>query len=519
MKKKIKAWLPCVLGLFVVMLVALGIRLYNLTILPIFADEAIYIRWSQVMAAEPTLRFLPLSDGKQPMFMWVLMFIVNHISDPLVAGRLVSLLSGVGSVVAIFMLSQILFNNKKVSLASALLWAISPFSVFFDRMALVDAMLALFTVMTYLFAALMAKGKRIDAAIMAGVFLGLTSLTKSPALFVALMIPGFWILSFPWKKQAIVINLLQALGLMGIVYAFAFGLYNIQRLGPNFHMLTSRTQDYVFPISHLWKNPLDPFIPHFDRAFEWIWIMGPGTILFLAGLSLFVNIKSKWRETILLIFLFLFPLGIQAMYAKVFTARYILFTLPPLYILAGSLMQSAGKSIQKIALLFLGIFALQALLYNKVLLTNPEAAKLPRSERSGYLEEWTAGTGIKESADILKNIQKENPDKKIVVGTEGYFGTLPDGLQIYLQGTPNVVVIGTGLGFKEVPASLLESKQADNLTFFAANSSRLLFTDFEEQNLRIVASFAKATRPKEIYEYIKHGANDTFYLFELTGND
>ena len=50
-------------------------RLINLTILPIFADEAIYIRWSQVMKAEPTLRFLPLSDGKQPLFVWIWIYI------------------------------------------------------------------------------------------------------------------------------------------------------------------------------------------------------------------------------------------------------------------------------------------------------------------------------------------------------------------------------------------------------------------------------------------------------------
>ncbi len=64
-----KEWKLILLGL--VALTAFFARLYNLTILPVFVDEAIYIRWSQVMKAESTLRFLPLSDGKQPLFMWV----------------------------------------------------------------------------------------------------------------------------------------------------------------------------------------------------------------------------------------------------------------------------------------------------------------------------------------------------------------------------------------------------------------------------------------------------------------
>jgi len=38
------------------------LRIFRLTFLPVFGDEAIYIRWAQVMRAEPTLRFLPLSD-------------------------------------------------------------------------------------------------------------------------------------------------------------------------------------------------------------------------------------------------------------------------------------------------------------------------------------------------------------------------------------------------------------------------------------------------------------------------
>ncbi|PJC29059.1 hypothetical protein CO053_01275, partial [Candidatus Shapirobacteria bacterium CG_4_9_14_0_2_um_filter_40_11] len=38
-------------------------RLFHLTIIPVFCDEAIYIRWAQVMRAVQSLRFLPLTDG------------------------------------------------------------------------------------------------------------------------------------------------------------------------------------------------------------------------------------------------------------------------------------------------------------------------------------------------------------------------------------------------------------------------------------------------------------------------
>src|SRR5689334_782543 len=83
-----------VVGLF-------ALRFYHLTILPVFADEAIYIRWAQIMKAEETLRFLPLSDGKEPLFMWVMIPFFKIIHDPLFAGRVVSVLSGFGTLIGV----------------------------------------------------------------------------------------------------------------------------------------------------------------------------------------------------------------------------------------------------------------------------------------------------------------------------------------------------------------------------------------------------------------------------------
>src|SRR3990167_4061230 len=97
MKKIFQEWKWTGLGLLAILLFGFAIRIVNLTILPVFVDEAIYVRWAQVMANEPTLRFLPLSDGKQPLYMWVLMFVIKYFSDPLFIGRLLSVATGVGT--------------------------------------------------------------------------------------------------------------------------------------------------------------------------------------------------------------------------------------------------------------------------------------------------------------------------------------------------------------------------------------------------------------------------------------
>ena len=71
---------------FVILLLAAALRLWNLNSLPIFADESIYVRWAQVMRAEPSLRFLPLSAGKQPFYMWLMIPALKLFTDPLLAG-------------------------------------------------------------------------------------------------------------------------------------------------------------------------------------------------------------------------------------------------------------------------------------------------------------------------------------------------------------------------------------------------------------------------------------------------
>src|SRR3989344_9242851 len=98
-------------GLFLIVLY-FSTRLINLTILPIFTDEAIYIRWSQIALADQQQRFISLYDGKQPLFVWLNMLTLKLPVDPLIAGRLVSVLAGFASLIGIIALSWRLFGKK-----------------------------------------------------------------------------------------------------------------------------------------------------------------------------------------------------------------------------------------------------------------------------------------------------------------------------------------------------------------------------------------------------------------------
>ena len=134
-----------VIGIFTILAIVFFItRLYHLTSLPIFTDEAIYLRWAQIAKNDATWRFISLTDGKQPMFVWLVIPFMKFIHDPLMAGRAVSVMAGFFSLVGLFFLGKELFKSMWVGLLAAFLYLIFPMGVVYDRMALYDSLVAAF---------------------------------------------------------------------------------------------------------------------------------------------------------------------------------------------------------------------------------------------------------------------------------------------------------------------------------------------------------------------------------------
>lgn len=260
-------------------------------------------------------------------------------------------------------------------------------------------------------------------------------------------------------------------------------------------------------------HPFDPFKAHLQEIAEWFWVLLPGSVLIVAFLATLFGWKKWWREITLLAAWTIFPLLVEAEFAKVFTARYILFTIPPLFILGGLFFDVIRERLHKTHWL-LALVVVPAIGFDYLLLTNPEKAPLPYVERSGYLEEWTAGTGIREVAFFIRSEHDKDKNKSILVGTEGFFGTLPDGLQIYLEKVPNVVVKGVGINISSVDSSLVEGKRAGNNVYLVVNSSRF---EGEPANigLRLIQAYPKAERKPGTRGYVKHGSQDSLYLFEV----
>lgn len=457
-----------------------ALRLPNLTIQPIFADEAIYIRWAQIMKAEPTLRFVSLSDGKTPLFMWAMTPMFKIFDDPLFAGRFLSVLSGFMTMTGLFFLARRVFN-KAISYWTILLYAACPYAVFFDRMALVDSMLAAFTVWVIYFSIWLLKSLRLDIAMILGYLLGGALLVKTPAMMNLLILP-LSVVGIAKKRDSH--YLLKLLLYWGVAILIALAIYNVLRLGPGFQLLSSRNADYVFSPIELIGRPLDPFIPHLNDISDWFPKFLTIPVLIAAFIGILMSILSfKRLAWVILIWIFV-PLVLNMAFLKTFTARYLLSSIPPLLIFSGVGIDYVLKKIGKYKLLATGISLIVLLSlsfrFDYLLLTNLALVPLPLEERRGYLEDWTAGYGFKEIAQFVLD---ENKNQPVAVGTEGFFGTLPEGLQIYLD-KANIPIIGG-------PAMITESVRnatKDHLTFYVGDKSR---TEGALQGVELIKEFPK----------------------------
>ena len=72
--------------------------------LPIFGDEAIYLRWAQLVRGEGVSHgywWVSLADPKPPLHYWLLAVVFRWLGDPLRAGRVLSVVLAVISLPAL----------------------------------------------------------------------------------------------------------------------------------------------------------------------------------------------------------------------------------------------------------------------------------------------------------------------------------------------------------------------------------------------------------------------------------
>ena len=107
-------------------------RLPNLTLQPLHADETAHIYWAMMVDADWSKRFISVWGGKQPLHSWVIALFLKLSSDAVLAARLVSVVTGGLTALAIWLMARKLFT-RRVALLAVVFYICIPYSLFFDR--------------------------------------------------------------------------------------------------------------------------------------------------------------------------------------------------------------------------------------------------------------------------------------------------------------------------------------------------------------------------------------------------
>ena len=260
------------IALTAILLLAAALRLYRLmTDYPVVSDEGVYIRWAEIIDHQGQW-FISLLDGKQPLSYWIyaLERMAAPWADPLWMGRLTSVAAGVATAGLIYLIGRRL-DGVGAGLAGALLYAVFPWAMMYDRLVYTEALVnmagaALVWACLWAFETDERRWPR-DAA--AGLVFGLGFWFKSTALlFGAIpLIIGLW------KRRSHPAELAKSWATMGAVVAvFPVISWVVKPVAPMFETHSTvlhHTTFFVSPSEFL-ANPFYRFVENAPRFGEYI---------------------------------------------------------------------------------------------------------------------------------------------------------------------------------------------------------------------------------------------------------
>lgn len=483
-----KAWRK---ALLVSLILAASFAVTRLTFLttklPIFTDEAIYIRWSQIGSRDANWRFISLTDGKQPMFTWIMMAFLKFVHDPLLAGRLVSVAAGALSMIGIWVLAHELFKSKRIAWIAAFLYLICPFTLMYDRMALYDSLVATFSIWNLYLAILLVRRVRLDIALILGLTLGAGMLNKTSG-FLSLYLLPFTLLLFDVHKENRIKRLFRWVIYVIVAASISQILYSVLRLSPLFHMVSQKDAVFVYPVHEWLTHPLLFLYGNLRGQFDWLksYLTIP---IFIAALAPFFVFDQKWREKLTLYLWWFLPFFALALFGKILYPRFILFMTMPLLVLASYTIdwlwsrysRVLTRTVLIVVLFYLSIYT------DYFIITNPIYAPIPYSDYGQYIHDWPAGWGV---AQVNAYLAREGAKGKLAVYTEGTFGLMPAAIEMYAVDNKNIEVHGIWPLPQEISTSIVESTK-QKPTYFVLNETQIPPTGWP---IVLIAEYQKGLR-------------------------
>lgn len=425
-------------------------RCVGLLSLPIFHDEAIYIRWATLIREDISRLFISSIDGKSPLFTWFNAVTLGFFNDVLLSGRIVSVSAGAFAVAGVYLIGRT-FYSPPVGFAAAVIYLFLPFSVIHDRMALMDTLATAFVVWLFYFIfRFLGRAERVfQYGIAMGLAMGLGFLTKTPVLMFFIF-PALGLFFFSdyknsksWTGLAVAYGAAIAIMAPYLLYEPPTHTIGTSKLLHNANILNSLTT--------FLKLENSPVFSNIKELFGYLWIYATWPLVLLFAVSVFQAFKIRDRKDIFLILWFLIPSAAIVILGRGIFSRYYLFAVPPIALLTartifklpnfvfGKLEHFTGMMRFRplVAFCALGLVLLPAGCFDYKLIHSPESAGWAEKDRWQYTHSPYSGYGISEAVNFFSNAAREAPVLIFVTETWGIPG---DALYLYLRNLPNIQV-------------------------------------------------------------------------------
>ncbi|MGP0565940.1 MULTISPECIES: ArnT family glycosyltransferase [unclassified Nitrospina] len=422
-------------------------RLYSLLGLPMVFDEAIYLRWADIIRNDPASLFVSAVDGKPPFFFWLNAITLGWFDDLLVSSRMISVVAGGLAVAGLWRIGALLFSRHTAGLA-AFIYLSLPLVLTHDRLGLTDALLATFVIWTVYAGLRLARDDRPSWrwTFALGMFAGLGFLTKTPLLmFLALPVMAVFLFNHPRNLE-----LWIRLSVSGVVFgllALPFLLHEPDYLFSNASKVLHHKVPLLETLAAVLTFDHPRLLPHLRELFEvgLLYITVPVMILAVMGTG--VSLRTQPRTAAFLLLWLFLPTAVFLILAEVAYPRYFLVGVPPLAILTAEglrcLMRYVHETLKPRSPLVAGTAAIAlgvaclipAWKWNIHYLTEPETAAWTELDHWQYVRYPQGPYAVTDAVHFLKNESRNGP---IAVFTTFKLGIPSDALYMYLKDQPGI---------------------------------------------------------------------------------
>lgn len=452
--------------LFVLSVFYFCLRLVNITILPIFNDEAIYLDWAWRELHEPGLLFYSLYDAKQPLLMWVFGISEMIFYDPLFAGRLVSVVVGFAAATGLYKVGSKLFD-KKTGVISFILYSIIPIFSFYDRQALMESSIGAVGIWSFFFFIEALQSEKKKYFVYLGLVLGIGFFIKSTA-FIFFLSSAISLFYLSTKNKKIKVNNLLIMIISFLAIDF------ILLIQPLFWKTLPTNNRYSFGLSDLLRFPIWFWVTNIIKNFEILFIFFT-PLMFIALIYGLVLLKKKQS---LLIFFIFSGILLEILLVRNANVRYLvsflpLLTLFPAYAIV-TLMQRYNEWV--VGFILFSIPLSFTILQTFIPVKYFDILDL-LSRDLGRVEYVSSGTSGFATNQAIKALEDKTKSGRLGVGIGLNTGNPESAVIVYFNKNSNTRVFYIDTRMKSVPFEKYDCFETNIPVYFVSRNRELVGLD------------------------------------------